>query len=69
MRTVWKFSYPNANFTSDNNSGTYPHLINFINTSVQGTHPIQQWSGALEMKSSIPMGVLIIVLSIQASLI
>ena len=35
-------SYPNANFTYDNNSGTYPHSINFINTSVQGTHPIQQ---------------------------
>ena len=34
--------YPNANFTSDNNSGTYPHSINFINTSVQGTHPIHQ---------------------------
>ena len=35
-------SYPIASFTSQNNSGAYPHVINFINESDQGTYPIQQ---------------------------
>ena len=36
-------SYPTASFTSQNNSGVYPHAINFINESDQGTYPIQQF--------------------------
>ena len=34
--------YPYADFSSGNNSGEYPHAVNFINESVSGTHPIQQ---------------------------
>ena len=34
--------YPHADFSSVNNSGEYPHSINFMNESVPGTHSIQQ---------------------------
>ena len=36
------FTGPIANFSSNNNTGQYPHTVNLINESVAGTHSIQQ---------------------------
>ena len=35
---------PTSNFSSNNNVGTYPYPVNFINESVAGTHPLSSFN-------------------------
>ena len=41
VQVLW---YPEAGFTADGTSGDYPLTVNFTDTSVVGTYPINDWS-------------------------